>query len=59
MVKIIRQRNNRKYGTMKLTGKMTVQLSQDTAAYIKEQAKLLRLSYGAAIDLLVRKFAGE
>lgn len=56
---IIRQRSNRKYGTMKASGKLTVQLSEDTAAWLKEQAQRLKLSYGAAIDLLIRKFAGE
>lgn len=56
---IIRQRSNRKYGTMKVAGKITVQLSEDTAEWLKDQAQRLKLSYGAAIDLLIRKFAGD
>ena len=56
---IVRQRHNRRYGTMKLSSKLTVQLSDDTAEWLKDQAQRLKLSYGAAIDLLIRKFAGE
>ena len=55
----IRQRNNRKYRSMKLAGKITVQLSEDTAEWLKDQARILKLSYGAAIDMVIRKFAGE
>ena len=52
-------RTNRKYGTMKLTKKITVQLSCDTLAYLQEQAAIHKLSYGAALELLIRSFAGE
>ena len=55
----VRIRQNRKYGTMKLTGKMTIQLSKDVREYIKAEAKKHRLSYGAAIELIIRAFAQD